>query len=334
MAQTPASRVCYLHVGTHKTGTTSIQRFCAQNDAALAAAGLLYPRAARLQPDVPGHHNVAFELSGDARFVPARPKLADVVSEIAAERPLQACLSSEAFEYLHVMPERLARLGAAFESIGYGTAVIVYLRSQADYIESLYAELVKHGLRTRFAPFLAQILRDGVFRFADVWTYRFDYSVLIDAFADAFGAESVVVRPYASQVRPQMLIADFFAVTAPPGTFLHASGNGALSENRRPSTGEVLRRMVGNRRAGPAATAAVTRLLEFDPATAALPFEPLAADDIARINARFSADDARVAARWKIALMPVTADRSVRAISEEAQALRRLIADVEDVLAS
>jgi hypothetical protein len=326
--------VCYLHVGTHKTGTTSIQRFCAQNDTALAAAGLLYPRAARLESEEPGHHNVAFELSGDARYAPARPKLADVVGEIGAQRPLQACLSSEAFEYLHVMPERLARLRAAFEAIRYGTAVIVYLRSQAEYIESLYADLVQHGLRTRFAPFLAQILRDGVFRFADVRTYRFDYSVLVDGFADVFGDEAVIVRPYASQVRPQMLIADFFAVTAPPGTFLHASGNGTLTQHRRPSTGDVLRRMVGNRRAGPAATAAVTRLLEFDPETAALPFEPLTADDIALVSARFAADDARVAARWKIAVMPVTADRSVRAISDEARALRRLIADVETVLAS
>jgi hypothetical protein len=326
--------VCYLHVGTHKTGTTSIQRFCAQNDAALAAAGLLYPRTARLQPESPGHHNVAFELSGDARFAPSRPKLADVVTEIAAQRPLQACLSSEAFEYLHVMPERLAQLRAAFEAIGYDTAVILYLRSQADYIESLYAELVKHGLRARFAPFLTQILRDGVFRFADVWTYRFDYSMLVDAFADVFGADALVVRPYASQVRPQMLIADFFAVTAPPGTFLHASGNGVLTDNRRLSTGDVLRRMVSNRRAGPAVVAAVTRLLEFDPATAALPFEPLDADGIARISERFAADDARVAARWKIALNPVTADRSARADTEEARALRRLIADVEAVLAS
>jgi hypothetical protein len=326
-------RVCYLHVGTHSTGMTSIQRYCADNDVALAAAGLLYPRAARLDPESPGHHNVAFELSGDERFAPRLPKLVDVVAEIASRRPAQACLSSEIFEYLHVMPERMAELRDALGSIGYSSAVIVYLRSQATYIEALYAELVQRGLRMGFGSFLAGILREGAFRYADVWTFRFDYSVLVDAFARAFGAESVVVRPYAARLHPQALIADFFAVTAPPGTFLHADGEAdVFYDQRRPSTGDVLRRLVSNRRPGPAATAAITRLLEFEPDAAALPFEPLDAEDIARVSERFAADDALVATRWKIPLQPVTADRAARTDTPDAQAVRRLIADVESVL--
>jgi len=149
----------------------------------------------------------------------------------------------------------------------------------------------------------------------------------------AFGATSVIVRPYAARLHPQALIADFFAVTAPPGTFLHADGDAEmLYDQRRPSTGDVLRRLVSNRRAGPAATAAITRLLEFEPAAAALPFEPLDGEDLARVSARFSSDDALVAARWKLPLQPVSTDRAARADTDEARAVRRLIADVESVL--
>src|SRR5438309_11963248 len=37
---------CFLHIGTEKTGTTSIQNFLAQNRDHLREKGILYPRAA------------------------------------------------------------------------------------------------------------------------------------------------------------------------------------------------------------------------------------------------------------------------------------------------
>src|SRR5271163_1194160 len=42
---------CWLHIGTEKTGTTSIRNFLAQNRATLLAQGYLYPTAA----GEPGH---------------------------------------------------------------------------------------------------------------------------------------------------------------------------------------------------------------------------------------------------------------------------------------
>ena len=204
---------CYLHVGTHKTGTTSLQVFLTSNEARLTRAGLYVPRAGRPWPPLSGHHNVAWELSADPRFDPRHGTLADVVGEIAAARAPVACLSSEDFEYLHDEPPRLRSLSDALGSIGYDAKAIVYVRPQADYAESLYPTLVQHGLAVGFPEFLGTVLRDGVFRMWR-WIFRFEYSVLLDVLAGAFGPDNVIVRSYRSGRGSDALLRDFLTIVS------------------------------------------------------------------------------------------------------------------------
>jgi len=93
---------CVVHAGTHKTGTTAIQRFLAGNRERLARAGLYYPVTGLLSAQLPGHHNAAFEVTGDPRFDRAGGTLDDVLDELARVRPANACISSEGFAHLHV----------------------------------------------------------------------------------------------------------------------------------------------------------------------------------------------------------------------------------------
>jgi hypothetical protein len=310
MNRLPAAKTCYIHVGTHKTGTTAIQAFCAANDAALEKAGLLYVRTVRLAADLPGHHNVAFELSGDARFSAQEPKLADALAEIDGSRPPRACLSSEAFEYLHVMPDALRRLRDDLSDIGYRARIIIFLRPQADYIESLYAELVKHGSSIGFRDFLEIIVRDGVFRFADVWTFRFEYPLLIAAFAEAFGEDALTVRAYDAHAKPVKLLEEFLDI-AGVGSYAidPACYESATHANERLASSGVLGLLARNRGASPPAVTVNAEVSCSDGAGDGRPFEPLTADDLVRVTARFAEDDARVSERCRIHLVPVTPER-------------------------
>lgn len=203
---------CYVHVGTHKTGTTSLQMLLTRNERVLAEAGIHVPRAGQAWPPS-GHHNIAWELNTDARFDPRQGTLAQLVEEIAAVQAPIACVSSEDFEYLHEKPDRLEHLAASLQSAGYDARIIIYLRPQAEYAESLYPTLLMHDLAADFGQFLNAILRDGLFAYR-VWTFRFDYTALLEPFARVFGPERLIVRPYRSGAPVDALPRDFMEIVS------------------------------------------------------------------------------------------------------------------------
>jgi hypothetical protein len=306
-------RTCFVHVGVHKTGTTAIQRFLAGNPAALARAGLYYPHAGRRSAALPGHHNVASELLGSANFDAGAGTLADVAAEIARVGAPRACLSSEKFAALCEHEAAMAALREAIATIGYRARVVVYVRAQPQYAESLYAELVKHGSAPPFVRYVDELVTDGLVRAHT--TFHFEFGRLVERFASAFGRDAVIVRGYRDRGRAEPLVLDFLAaagVTAAlsPGLIAEPAGY----ENRRATTGEVIARL---RAAAPP-----------DEPHAGLPFHPLGPDDRARITARFAADNAELVRTWGV--HPATfADDPPWRDSEPARRARELFARAE-----
>lgn len=76
-----SERKCFIHIGTHKTGTTSIQHLLIRNSSALRERGYCYPQAGRLELS-PGHHNLAWEISSDHRFRDNYGSIGDVIKEV------------------------------------------------------------------------------------------------------------------------------------------------------------------------------------------------------------------------------------------------------------
>jgi hypothetical protein len=191
------TRTCYLHVGTHKTGSTSIQAFITMNASAFSKVGLLVPNSGRSRSlfghDICGHHNIAWQLNNDARFTRGDGTLDELLSEMTAS-PLPACVvSSEDFEYLHALPEVLGRLAEDFRRANYRVQPIVVLRNRASYAESLYAELIKHGLRVPFSRFMQTIFEDGAFTHMANWRFAFEYSRLINVLENVFEAIPIIL---------------------------------------------------------------------------------------------------------------------------------------------
>jgi hypothetical protein len=224
LAQTDrgTSRICFIHVGTHKTGTTYLQDFLQSSAETLAGDGLYIPRSGRIKGLGGGHHNIAWQLNRDVRFESSNGGLAELIDELESVQPPRVCLSSEDFEFLHKDPRALCYLRSELHRVNYTVRIIVFLRPQADYAESMYGELVKHGVNLDFLEFLQRFTSDGEFDGGRGCYLTSNYNLLLDSFSTVFGAENIIVRPYRNSSTPDRLLVDFLSQIIP--NFYYDSG--------------------------------------------------------------------------------------------------------------
>ncbi|GAB5413730.1 MAG: hypothetical protein Cons2KO_13330 [Congregibacter sp.] len=193
----------YLHVGSNKTATTSLQHCLSENTAVLAEASVLYPRAG--QTRIGAHHLLAGHLHSKppALFRPETnldSYLDEIGAEIAAteqtiENPRVVISSEMLFWFNRNNTNALEKLFSLFSRI----KVIVYLRRQDSYLPSFYSSLAKNGeCPPNFETFCAR--------------QNLDYLANLDAWAQFVGAENLIARPFAREHwLDGNVISDFFA---------------------------------------------------------------------------------------------------------------------------
>lgn len=196
-----------LHIGTHKTGTTSIQRFCVANRDTLRANGVWYPPA-----DVGGfpshyaHHRIAHAIAG-RDDVHDRDDAAEFFDRVRSKaRDDETVLISAEPLYRHMLPDPTGRGGqqalsadesdtrfrnyaaAVRDCLGdFDVTVLVMVRRQDLFLESLYAEQVMSTGFTR-----------TIERFATQRRALLDYDARLDGWADAFGEDAISLRVFES----------------------------------------------------------------------------------------------------------------------------------------
>jgi hypothetical protein len=281
---------CILHIGTHKTGTTALQEMLAAESASLNTT-LFYPSTGLVNA---GHYNIACELNADPEFQPQLGSLEALIDELLSEPSKIGIVSSENFEHLHTHPDAVLDLAVTFATAGLDTRVVLYVRDQASYIESLYAELVKHGARIGFGAFVDAILDDGFFEFSEGLTFQFEYTRLLAPFADAFGRKRVIVRPYVDDPDPGRVVRDFLSTIGVNLDTIAAPSSDRV--NLSASLGEVLRALYENiaqdRAIAPNPSALAAELLSADEiGDLDKPFRVLDAAGAARIMSRFERDN-------------------------------------------
>lgn len=181
------SRICRLHIGAPKTGSTALQAFCAENRQTLLDQGVLYPEVSLRGF---GHHDLAFLLAGgypDWATPQPRPlgELLDELAAAAAAHDGDLFLSSENF-YLLADPA-LVRQGLERAGVFHGREprIQVYLRRQDEAQASWYNQTIKaQGYAHSFAECLA------------AFSGLFDYAARLRPWAEVFGAANLEVRVY------------------------------------------------------------------------------------------------------------------------------------------
>jgi len=165
-----------------------------------ATLGFFYPQCG-IPAGSHGHHNLAWQLSGDRRFDPAVGTIEQALNEIAGDER-DVVLSAEDFTSSFGKGVALGDFVDRLKAASCEVVFVVYLRNQAAYLRSLYLELVRHGLPCHFAPFLADALDNGIVRWRE-WNFFVDYRQLIESLpraaevrARAYGPETSIIDDF------------------------------------------------------------------------------------------------------------------------------------------
>ncbi len=183
-----------LHIGTHKTGSTTLQHVLRRNRSALRRCGV----AAIEFPA--GFGDLARRRAADPALVAElraalRPALETDASTAVVSWEGFSGDSRRGYDNAPVMAEQ-AR--AILE--GHDVRVLVYLRRQDELIESVYVQQIHGGASLAFDEFLAALP-----------PHAFDWERFLTPWAERFGTEALVVRPYDRRALPEPddLVHDF-----------------------------------------------------------------------------------------------------------------------------
>jgi hypothetical protein len=200
-------RVCYIHIGPHKTGTSSIQAFLKENRAELLKYGYFVPETAANHG---AHHAIARKLCGQelqAHQQSAAANFARALDETTSEAVI---VSSEALEGLLRDRDYAKAFFTRIDQLDLEPKLVLFPRNQSQSINSRYVEVVT-GFR-RCEPFEAFV--QGVTQ-----NPRLRYSLLIEL-ADAFDAE-LIICPFTGETIAHGVVPEFLrAIGIDPTLFL------------------------------------------------------------------------------------------------------------------
>lgn len=167
------SKRIVLHIGSNKTGTSSIQRMLLENRDVLQKSGWDYPDFHLLHM---AHHPLAYSIAGhDHRgLAPGWDTALRTVMERSEHRLI---FSSELF-FRTVDPGAVARYFPPKD-----TLVVLYLREYLAYMMSWYAQAIQErNLTTSFAEYLQ--------------LFSQSFSSYLAGWENVYGTENVVVRVF------------------------------------------------------------------------------------------------------------------------------------------
>jgi hypothetical protein len=186
-------RVCYIHVGPHKTGTTSIQWFLQENREELLRHGYFVPQS---ETKHGAHYALVEKLCGLEPGEDREPLVAESIRALV-ETPSEAIvLSSEALEGILQNRKHADVFFSQIGELNLEPKLILFPRNQPQWINSSYSSSVKSFRRSdSFEPL----------RFARSVGAKFSHWLEL---AHAYGAE-LIARPFTKETIARGVIADF-----------------------------------------------------------------------------------------------------------------------------
>ncbi len=225
----------FLHIGTHKTGSKSLQRFLYDHSSKLKSMGFrlyagchknptnhmeLHLASLRAERDSFARHNEP-ALVADAAYFDRIARR--VQSFLKTSTQPHTIFSNEDLSYLR-FPDEFARLRDIFNVPSSEICVIVYVRNQADFLRSYTQQI-----RTRKGREPSRNPSSAFYVGEDTWLA--DYESLISSYRTHLGCKVVVIDYDAQIGGPGNIIPSFLEVLGlrPPDFewkdyFLHRAG--------------------------------------------------------------------------------------------------------------
>ncbi|SEA29400.1 hypothetical protein [Alkalimonas amylolytica] len=194
----------YLHIGSHKTGSTSLQRWLNSQRSWLLDNGRHYYRGlhfpnnhiecylATMRPNRDSFARQAIKAFPADYYSQVKQRLA----AFAAEQPgLDKVISTEGLSLLRFEDE-LVLLNDLLAAVSCEIKIVLYLRDKAQYLASYRAQLAKKPGRRPSKDYWSALYVED-----DTWLT--DYDALIAAYTAAFGPEAITIIDYDAQMQQQ-----------------------------------------------------------------------------------------------------------------------------------
>lgn len=196
-------KVALIHVGMHKTGTTSLQVQCGEAAEELRARGLLYPKSGR-EGSSAGHWQFAQEMFEASHRWPTSGVVAEMLAEISEADCPRVLISCEDLSLMWNNRSPLDCLRSALEDLGYEVHVLICRRELESMLPALYGTLVVLAIDMPRTEFERQARETGQVvvparPYHPSKTYCLEPDRLIEAFGEVFGRERVHVVEYAKE---------------------------------------------------------------------------------------------------------------------------------------
>lgn len=188
----------YLHIGTPKTGTTTLQNFLPANEEVLEQHGICYPdfgfRYAGLGVHRNGHFLVTCNYKDEFGNRVLEKEEADYqeglrkLEEVGKRFP-KIILSDEGIWKQSITDREnfWERLNKDLKRIGFDIKIVVYFRCQNLFVQSHWAQKIKEGGKYDFHEYLE----------SPVFTeYPLDYYEYMHMLASIFGKEALIIRVF------------------------------------------------------------------------------------------------------------------------------------------
>jgi len=179
-------RSLYIHIGTHKTGSTALQSFLTINQRKLQEYGVVFPGQSK------DHYFVTKELREQERpYLDEKTHIFKIFSEIKnyLEKSNSCIISSEGFcESDKILLPRLIDT-IRFFAIDVEIKIIVFLRPQVSWFESSYQQIVKDLVARSIRLFNEYVKMDYIYEYCD-------YNSHLNLWANYFGKDNIIVIPY------------------------------------------------------------------------------------------------------------------------------------------
>jgi hypothetical protein len=211
-------RQVILHIGTEKTGTSSIQSYLTANRLYLREKGVLYPASLGHESHVwLANHAAGFmdredensqlRKLGCGSLDECRDKIRrGLLAEVAKSACETVILSSEHCSSRLQTEEHVLRLKTLVGEISNDVVVVVYLREQSEFLTSRFSTAMKAG-------YGGPLVAPGEQGFKS----QCDYAAMLDRWAEAFGKEKLRVRLFQKgDLRNDDVVADFLEVCGLP----------------------------------------------------------------------------------------------------------------------
>jgi hypothetical protein len=199
-------RLCYVHIGPHKTGTSSIQWFLKENRAELLKHGYFVPES---ETSHGAHHALARKLCGQELADHKQSAATDFVRQLNQSASEAVLISSETLDGLLRNPDYARTFFSWLRQLELEPKLIFFPRNQPQWINSRYAQAARgFSLSEPFESFArGAVQRRGL-----------KYSFLVEL-ADTYNA-TLIARPFTGETIADGIVPVFLqAIGADPLQF-------------------------------------------------------------------------------------------------------------------